>query len=259
MNSIAVAPLLREGCPCPLPSPRRGLEAWGGDPITVASAPATVHALRLLPPTRAEWTVSSAYACPVPFSPAPPSGPAAATRPKPRAAVAASHPRAPCALRSGARQPAGPDCGTAAPPLPPPPRALRPAQRCAAADSVGEKRRGRPPPPPAAPAAAPPPRPPPAPTNPTIILPTGGAPPYEGRRVRRVRSRRRLQALLRVKDIDDPKPKADEVVFTVKSAALNYNDIWGMRGQPVPVPLPHVSGLGRGRRCHSSRRGRAQH
>ena len=28
----------------------------------------------------------------------------------------------------------------------------------------------------------------------------------------------------------------------VKSAALNYNDIWGMRGVPVAVPLPHVSG-----------------
>lgn len=48
--------------------------------------------------------------------------------------------------------------------------------------------------------------------------------------------------ILKVQDIDDPKPKADEVVFKVKSAALNYNDIWGMRGQPVPVPLPHVSG-----------------
>ncbi|MCH7757739.1 MAG: zinc-binding dehydrogenase [Thaumarchaeota archaeon] len=48
--------------------------------------------------------------------------------------------------------------------------------------------------------------------------------------------------ILKVQDIDEPKPKADEVVFTVKAAALNYNDIWGMRGQPVPVPLPHVSG-----------------
>ena len=48
--------------------------------------------------------------------------------------------------------------------------------------------------------------------------------------------------ILKVQDIDDPKPKADEVVFTVKSAAINYNDIWGMRGNPVPVPLPHVSG-----------------
>ena len=48
--------------------------------------------------------------------------------------------------------------------------------------------------------------------------------------------------ILRVKDLDDPRPKADEVVFQVKAAALNYNDIWGMRGSPVPVPLPHISG-----------------
>jgi NADPH:quinone reductase-like Zn-dependent oxidoreductase len=48
--------------------------------------------------------------------------------------------------------------------------------------------------------------------------------------------------ILKVQDIDDPKPKADEVVFQVKAAAINYNDIWGMRGNPVPVPLPHVSG-----------------
>jgi len=50
------------------------------------------------------------------------------------------------------------------------------------------------------------------------------------------------QKILQVKEIDDPKPKPDEVVFKVKAAALNYNDIWGMRGEPVPVPLPHVSG-----------------
>ncbi len=48
--------------------------------------------------------------------------------------------------------------------------------------------------------------------------------------------------ILKVQDIDEPKPKADQVVFSVKAASLNYNDIWGMRGQPVPVPLPHVSG-----------------
>lgn len=48
--------------------------------------------------------------------------------------------------------------------------------------------------------------------------------------------------ILKVKDVPDPKPKSNEVVFKVKSAALNYNDIWGMRGTPVPVPLPHISG-----------------
>jgi len=48
--------------------------------------------------------------------------------------------------------------------------------------------------------------------------------------------------ILKIKDVDDPKHKPNEVVFKVKSTALNYNDIWGMRGQPVPVPLPHISG-----------------
>ena len=32
--------------------------------------------------------------------------------------------------------------------------------------------------------------------------------------------------ILKVKEISDPKPKADEVVFKVKATALNYNDIW---------------------------------
>ena len=48
--------------------------------------------------------------------------------------------------------------------------------------------------------------------------------------------------ILEVKDVEDPKPRAGEVVFAVKAAALNYNDIWGMRGTPIPVPLPHISG-----------------
>ncbi|MGI0010368.1 MAG: zinc-binding dehydrogenase [Nitrosopumilaceae archaeon] len=51
-----------------------------------------------------------------------------------------------------------------------------------------------------------------------------------------------FKQILKVKDISEPKPKPDEVVFKVKVASLNYNDIWGMRGQPVAVPLPHVSG-----------------
>ncbi|MHB8602893.1 MAG: zinc-binding dehydrogenase [Nitrosotalea sp.] len=50
------------------------------------------------------------------------------------------------------------------------------------------------------------------------------------------------KSILSVKELPDPKPKPNEVVFSVKAAALNYNDIWGMRGQPVAVPLPHVSG-----------------
>jgi len=51
-----------------------------------------------------------------------------------------------------------------------------------------------------------------------------------------------FKRILKVKEIDEPKPKPNQVVFQVKAAALNYNDIWGMRGTPIPVPLPHISG-----------------
>ncbi len=51
-----------------------------------------------------------------------------------------------------------------------------------------------------------------------------------------------FQKILKVKDVDDPKPKSNEVIFKVKAASLNYNDIWGMRGNPIPVQLPHISG-----------------
>lgn len=48
--------------------------------------------------------------------------------------------------------------------------------------------------------------------------------------------------ILKIKNIPEPVPKSDEVVFRVKAAALNYDDIWGMRGKPLAVPLPHISG-----------------
>ena len=48
--------------------------------------------------------------------------------------------------------------------------------------------------------------------------------------------------ILQVKDVPEPEPKPDEVVFRVEAAALNFNDIWGMRGDPIPVILPHISG-----------------
>ena len=43
--------------------------------------------------------------------------------------------------------------------------------------------------------------------------------------------------ILKIKDIPIPEPKADEVIFKVKAAALNYDDIWGMRGKPLAIPL----------------------
>ena len=51
-----------------------------------------------------------------------------------------------------------------------------------------------------------------------------------------------FKKILKLKDIDHPKPKSDEVIIKINTAALNYNDIWGMSGNPVPVPLPHISG-----------------
>ena len=39
--------------------------------------------------------------------------------------------------------------------------------------------------------------------------------------------------ILKIKDIDEPKLKPTEVVFKVKVAALNYDDIWGMRGNQL--------------------------
>jgi len=39
-----------------------------------------------------------------------------------------------------------------------------------------------------------------------------------------------FSTILKIKDIPLPEPKPHEVVFKVKAAALNYDDIWGMRG-----------------------------
>ena len=51
-----------------------------------------------------------------------------------------------------------------------------------------------------------------------------------------------FESILQLKEVPDPVPKSNEVLFRVKAAALNYDDIWGMRGKPLAVPLPHISG-----------------
>jgi len=51
-----------------------------------------------------------------------------------------------------------------------------------------------------------------------------------------------FESILELRDIPEPIPKPNEVIFRVKAAALNYDDIWGMRGKPLAVPLPHISG-----------------
>ncbi|MBW2689979.1 MAG: zinc-binding dehydrogenase [Deltaproteobacteria bacterium] len=49
-------------------------------------------------------------------------------------------------------------------------------------------------------------------------------------------------SILNVEEVPNPEPKPNEVLIQVKASALNYNDVWGMRGDPIPVPLPHTSG-----------------
>ena len=48
--------------------------------------------------------------------------------------------------------------------------------------------------------------------------------------------------VVKITDIDLPKLKSNEVMIKVESAAFNYNDLWGVWGEPIKVPLPHISG-----------------
>ncbi|MDE2590236.1 MAG: alcohol dehydrogenase catalytic domain-containing protein, partial [Patescibacteria group bacterium] len=48
--------------------------------------------------------------------------------------------------------------------------------------------------------------------------------------------------ILKVREVPDPEPGPNEVVFRVRFAGLNYDDIWGMRGKPIEIPMPHISG-----------------
>ena len=49
--------------------------------------------------------------------------------------------------------------------------------------------------------------------------------------------------VLKYKDIPDPKVGPNDVIFKVKAAGCNYNDIWARRGLPgMEIILPHVSG-----------------
>ena len=51
-----------------------------------------------------------------------------------------------------------------------------------------------------------------------------------------------FESILELRNIPEPVPKPNEVIFRVNAASLNYDDIWGMRGKPLAVPLPHISG-----------------
>ena len=48
--------------------------------------------------------------------------------------------------------------------------------------------------------------------------------------------------VVKIEEIDTPKPKANEVLIKVEAASYNYNDLWGIWGQPIKIPMPHISG-----------------
>jgi alcohol dehydrogenase len=50
------------------------------------------------------------------------------------------------------------------------------------------------------------------------------------------------EKVVRIEDVDMPKLKPTEVMIKTEVAGYNYNDLWAIWGEPVKVPLPHISG-----------------
>ncbi len=48
--------------------------------------------------------------------------------------------------------------------------------------------------------------------------------------------------VVKIEDIDMPELKPNEVMVKVEAAAYNYNDLWGIWGEPIKIPMPHISG-----------------
>ena len=48
--------------------------------------------------------------------------------------------------------------------------------------------------------------------------------------------------VVNIEDIDMPKLKSNEVMIKTEAAAYNYNDLWAIWGEPIKVPIPHISG-----------------
>ena len=48
--------------------------------------------------------------------------------------------------------------------------------------------------------------------------------------------------VINIEDVDMPKLKPNEVMIKIEAAAYNYNDLWAIWGDPVKIPLPHISG-----------------
>jgi NADPH:quinone reductase-like Zn-dependent oxidoreductase len=48
--------------------------------------------------------------------------------------------------------------------------------------------------------------------------------------------------VVKIEDVDAPKLKPSEVLIKVEASAYNYNDLWAIWGDPIKVPMPHISG-----------------
>ncbi|MGD1834688.1 MAG: zinc-binding dehydrogenase [Nitrososphaeraceae archaeon] len=50
------------------------------------------------------------------------------------------------------------------------------------------------------------------------------------------------EKVVKIKDIEIPKIKYNEVLIKVEASSYNFDDLWGIWGKPIKIPLPHISG-----------------
>ncbi len=48
--------------------------------------------------------------------------------------------------------------------------------------------------------------------------------------------------VVKIEDIDVPKIDPNEVLIKIESASYNYDDLWAIWGEPIKIPMPHISG-----------------
>ena len=48
--------------------------------------------------------------------------------------------------------------------------------------------------------------------------------------------------VVKIEEIEIPKIKHNQVLIKVEAASYNYDDLWGIWGEPIKIPLPHISG-----------------
>src|SRR5574342_805718 len=48
--------------------------------------------------------------------------------------------------------------------------------------------------------------------------------------------------VVKIEEIEVPKIKHSQVLIKVEAASYNYDDLWGIWGEPIKIPLPHISG-----------------